>query len=107
MDKVTIDLLDKLDQEHDLLIQPREIDRDMRRLARIGLNSLNENMCDACAGTGTPISGLACMCRGTGKLSEAAYYLREQLYKSHVENDNLSAIVKTCQSLIDGYRKEL
>lgn len=36
-DKVTIELLDKLDTEHDKLVQPRECDRDMRRLARIGL----------------------------------------------------------------------
>jgi hypothetical protein len=37
MDKVTKELLDKEDAEHDLLVQPREIDKDMRRLARIGL----------------------------------------------------------------------
>lgn len=38
-----------------------------------------ENACDACASTGAPVSGLPCMCRGTGKMSVAALMLREEL----------------------------
>lgn len=38
-----------------------------------------ENMCDACAGTGKPASGEPCMCGGSGKMSDAARYLRERL----------------------------
>lgn len=38
-----------------------------------------ENMCDACGGNGTPVSGLPCMCGGTGKASDAVNYLRQQL----------------------------
>jgi hypothetical protein len=30
------------------------------------------DQCDACAGTGKPISGLPCMCKGTGRMSVAA-----------------------------------
>lgn len=30
-------LLDKEDSEHDQLVQPREIDKQLRRLARVGL----------------------------------------------------------------------
>lgn len=35
--KVTVELLDKLDAEHDQLVQPKALDKDVRRLARIGL----------------------------------------------------------------------
>jgi hypothetical protein len=38
-----------------------------------------ENVCDACVGSGSPVSGLPCMCGGTGKMSRAAVNLREQL----------------------------
>lgn len=41
-----------------------------------------ENMCDACAGTGKPISGLSCQCGGSGKMSDAAVYLRDELIKA-------------------------
>ena len=39
-----------------------------------------ENICDACAGTGTPISCKPCMCGGTGRMSDAAIYLRKELF---------------------------
>jgi hypothetical protein len=38
----------------------------------------DENECDACGGSG----GVKCMCNGTGRMSEAARYLRERLVKS-------------------------
>ncbi len=37
------------------------------------------DVCDVCNGNGTPISGRPCMCQGTGKMSEAAVYLRKEL----------------------------
>ena len=43
-----------------------------------------DNTCDACAGTGTPTSGLQCMCGGTGRMSDAARYLRERLYEANM-----------------------
>ena len=35
--------------------------------------------CDACAGTGKPTSGRSCMCGGSGRMSDAARYLRKEL----------------------------
>lgn len=55
----------------------RELEQERAKVA--------ENMCDACAGTGTPNSGLPCMCGGTGKMSDAARYLREQLVSKEAE----------------------
>jgi hypothetical protein len=37
------------------------------------------DLCDACGGTGKPVSGLKCMCGGSGKMSDAARYLRERV----------------------------
>jgi hypothetical protein len=37
------------------------------------------NQCDACLGSGKPISSIPCMCGGSGKMSASALYLREQL----------------------------
>ena len=50
-----------------------------------------ENMCDACAGSGKPISGAPCMCGGTGRMSGAARYLREQMLALKAEVDRLKA----------------
>jgi len=41
----------------------------------------SENTCDACAGTGKPISGKPCMCGGSGKMSDAAKYLRKEVFR--------------------------
>lgn len=46
-----------------------------------------ENQCDACAGTGQPVSGKPCMCGGTGRMSDAARYLREQLQLALSQRD--------------------
>ena len=32
-----LQILEKQDQEHDFLVQPRELDKKIRRLARIGI----------------------------------------------------------------------
>jgi hypothetical protein len=50
-------------------------------VASSGAGVVNENMCDCCAGTGKPVSGLPCACNGTGKMSVAAEYFREQWIK--------------------------
>lgn len=43
-------------------------------------SSTDTNICTACAGTGTPASGLPCMCGGTGKATVAVDYLMQRLY---------------------------
>lgn len=43
---ITEELLDRLDAEHDKLVQPREFDRELRRLARIGLRVEAEALTD-------------------------------------------------------------
>lgn len=65
-----------------------------------------ENVCDSCAGEGKPISGLPCMCRGTGKMSEAARYLRERMVVIEAERDKYKEAVNSadallCDALID------
>jgi hypothetical protein len=46
-----------------------------------------ENTCDACCGNGKPISGLPCMCGGSGKKSDAVDVLREELFTTHKRLD--------------------
>jgi hypothetical protein len=53
-----------------------------------------QNECDACGGTGKPISGLDCMCGGTGKMSDAARYLREKVVHLESENTRLREVEK-------------
>ena len=43
------------------------------------------NICDSCAGAGQPISGKPCMCRGTGLMSVAALYLREEMVRAQIK----------------------
>ena len=62
---------------------------DVAALEARALAAEAENMCDACMGTGEPTSGKPCMCGGTGKMSDAAIYLREQLNKDDVEIERL------------------
>ena len=37
--------------------------------------------CDVCAGTGIPISGIPCICGGTGNALNAVIYLRGEILK--------------------------
>ena len=47
--------------------------------------------CDVCLGE--PLkSGKPCMCGGTGRMSQAAYYLREQLVKSELLLERLASL---------------
>jgi RecJ-like exonuclease len=57
-----------------------------------------ENICDACGGTGNPISEKPCMCNGTGKMSVAAIYLREQLT---AEREKVAKMRKALETTID------
>ncbi len=41
-----------------------------------------ENTCDACCGDPSSVKDGKCMCRGTGKMSEAAIALREELFET-------------------------
>lgn len=52
---------------------------------------ISEDTCDVCLGNGDPLTGLPCMCRGTGRMSEAARYLREVIHKLNQEKRNGSA----------------
>jgi hypothetical protein len=61
----------------------------------------SENRCDACAGTGKPISGLSCMCGGTGKMSEAAIYLRKELVQRNTMLEDALDHLKLAAMQID------
>jgi hypothetical protein len=65
----------------------------IRRLALTAQKARAENVCDACAGDPSSVKDGKCMCRGTGKMSEAAIYLREQLVASERDLNNLLARV--------------
>jgi lipopolysaccharide biosynthesis regulator YciM len=65
-----------------------------------------ENRCDACRGSGTPVSGRPCMCRGTGKMSEAAIYLREELNKRDRELDKAEARVAEQAAEIERLKRD-
>lgn len=64
------------------------------------VEKLAEKDCDACAGTGEPISGRPCMCGGTGYARDAVVYLRATLW-NHRE-----ALVKA-EQLIEATLEEL
>lgn len=75
----------ELEAERDRLLDEKHEALEQLRRAK------GENQCDACLG-GNPISGKPCMCRGTGKMSEAALYLREQLVKTEARLDELRSM---------------
>jgi hypothetical protein len=58
--------------------------------------SYDENTCDSCCGEPLP-KGLTCMCGGTGKMSDAARYLRVELHRVTVERDALKKALDTFQ----------
>lgn len=64
---------DKLDK---ILLHPEDYNPFTIEAAKEISWLRSENHCDACGGTGTPVSGIPCMCGGTGKMSDAAVYLR-------------------------------
>lgn len=54
----------------------------------------NLDVCDVCTGSGKTLSGVPCMCGGTGRMSNAAYYLREQLVKTQLRLERIEQALK-------------
>jgi len=54
----------------------------------------SENTCDACGGEGIPLSKLPCMCKGTGKMSEAIYTLRPDYFTLRARVEKLEELVQ-------------
>ena len=61
------------------------------------------NHCDACGGTGKPVSGGACMCGGSGRMSDAALTLRADLA---AERTKLAASEARC-AIVEAKNEEL
>lgn len=96
-------LLKKLQSEKQQLLDQREIGRAnwiaaanasgdlLVRIVRELVAARRENICDVCFGQ--PLaSGRTCMCGGTGKMSDAARWLREQLCISVGPTDGTSLL---------------
>lgn len=49
-------------------------------------DEIAHNICDCCLGSGKPISGKPCMCGGTGRMSDAVFYLRERIAQLEAES---------------------
>jgi hypothetical protein len=60
-----------------------------------------DNICDACAGTGKPIGGGQCMCGGSGKMSDAASYLRVQLVSERARPKVRPGHHPPCKAMLD------
>jgi hypothetical protein len=96
------------------MTDPRELIADARKLgdpmsetslyhqlADALEKALRENVCDSCAGDGQSLDGGSCMCLGTGKMSEAAGYLREQLVAREAECKRLREALSGSRVLLD------
>lgn len=59
------------------------------------------DICDACGGEGAPLNGLLCMCGGTGKMSDAGRWLREQLVKTEAELEAAQARIKRLEGVLE------
>lgn len=58
----------------------KEISQALREAREEGREiERQNNICDACGGTGKPISGLNCMCGGSGRMNDAAIFLRREV----------------------------
>lgn len=60
-----------------------------------------ENMCDACGGNGKSISGIPCMCGGSGKMSDAARWLRRELVETQERQTDLLAALTKAKFVMD------
>lgn len=64
---------------------------------------ISENTCDVCFGE--PLkNGKPCMCKGTGKMSVAAIYLREQLYKKEQILARFDTTIEHANKLLQEYK---
>jgi len=71
--------------ESRLIYRENETDRMIKAAEERAEKAEREGACDACAGTGNPISCQPCMCQGTGRAATAVIYLRECLMDAHTE----------------------
>ena len=62
-----------------------------RDAARSLIDLLRAPMCSVCAGTGTPVSGLPCVCGGTGREGDEIMGLRRLVHETEAERDRLRA----------------
>lgn len=67
----------------------------LEELERVEASSI----CDACAGTGEPVSGLPCMCDGSGLASDAVTHLRSALLASERKNQELRTRVAELEAM--------
>ncbi len=83
----------------------RDALRDALRDVVVSCEALKaDNVCDACAGAGEPFPGKPCMCRGSGKMSNAAVYLREQLVAVTASRDAMAELLRNA---CDPYSREV
>lgn len=54
--------------------------------------------CDVCGGTGKPVSGLPCICNGSGKLYVTAIEMRKLLYDQDLELVKLREMLAKIQN---------
>jgi hypothetical protein len=62
-----------------------------------------ENLCAVCAGTGKPVSGLPCICGGTGKACDEAQHLRERVFDLGARIEKLQAVLRDFIDMIDKF----
>jgi len=65
-----------------------------------------ENTCDACAGTGKPVSGLPCICGGSGKASDAMDGLRVEVYENEYALQEALDRIKALEAELEAARRE-
>lgn len=74
-------------------------------------------LCDACAGTGKPVSGLPCICGGSGSGADEKAGLRKELFKVQsqlttsreqlAKAEKFKQLNKAASSIIDGHTTQL
>jgi hypothetical protein len=74
--------------------------RTHRKVADLLEAMAGELMCDACVGTGTPLSGKECICNGTGLSSEGFRQLRHQLIDVSFRMDYLERAYKAAKEIV-------
>lgn len=83
---------------NEVLVPPMTV-LDVEELAReVAATAIYEagqkDLCDVCGGTGDPKNGKPCMCQGSGKMSDAAIHLREEVLKLEGELEALGRVTK-------------
>lgn len=82
--------MDPLTPEEVTALEAEQITNpDLLRALRTIRDRERENICDVCAGSGNPGTGLPCACGGTGRASDAVPILRTYIVKVERERDEL------------------